>query len=85
MINFDDYKNENKIQHNSNWPYILDHPQRILILGGSGFGKTNVLLNLRNNQLDIDKIYLYAKDPYKVKYQLLINKTDVRKHRIKTF
>ena len=49
-----------------------DHPYRILIIGGSGSGKTNVLLNLIENQLDIDKIYLYAKDPYEEKYQYLI-------------
>ena len=74
MINFDDYTNENKTQHNPKWPYISDHPYRILIRGGSGFGKTNALLNLRNNQPDIDKIYLYAKNPYEAKYQFLINK-----------
>ena len=39
-----------------------DHPYRILIIGGSGSGKTNTLLNLINKQNDIDKIYLYAKD-----------------------
>ena len=64
MINFDDYVNENKIEYNKNWPYIPDHPCRILIVGGSGSGKTNVLLNSIENQPDIDKIYLYAKDPY---------------------
>ena len=47
-----------------------------LIIGGSGSGKTNALLNLINNQPDIDKIYLYAKDPYEAKYQLLINKRE---------
>ena len=46
----------------------------MLIVGGSGSRKTNVLLNLINNQPDICKIYLYAKDPYKAKYQHLINK-----------
>ena len=76
MINFDDYTNENKTQHNSKWPYIPDHPYRILIIGGSGSGKTNALLNLINNQPDIDKIYLYAKDPYEAKYQFLINKRE---------
>ena len=76
MINFDDYTKENKIKHNLNQPYIPDHPYRILIIGGSGFGKTNVLLNLIKNQPDIDKIYLYAKDLYEVKYQLLINKRE---------
>ena len=32
MINFDDYTNENIIEHNSKWPYIPDHPYRILII-----------------------------------------------------
>ena len=54
----------------------LDHLYRILILGDSGSGKTNVLLNLIENQPDIDKIYLYAKDPYEAKYQYLINKRE---------
>ena len=75
MINFDDYTNENIIEH-SKWPYIPDHPYRILIIGGSGSGKTNALLNLINNQPDIDKIYLYAKDSYEKKYQYLINKLE---------
>ena len=77
MINFDDYVNENKTQHNRKWPCIPDHPYRILIIGGSGSGKTNALLNLINNQPDIDKIYLYAKDPYEAKYQFLINKREI--------
>ena len=81
MINFDDYANENngiafKTEHNPKWPYIPDHPYRILIIGGSGSGKTNLLLNLIENQPDIDKIYLYAKDPYEAKYQYLINKRE---------
>ena len=76
MINFDDYTNENKIEHNSKWPYIPDHPYRIHIVGGSALGKINALLNLINNQPDIDKIYLYAKDPYEAKYQYLINKRE---------
>ena len=76
MINFDEYTNENIIEHNLKWPYIPNHPYRILIIGGSGSGKTNTLLNLINNQPDIDKIYLYAKDPCKAKYQYLINKRE---------
>ena len=76
MINFDDYTDENIIEHNLKWPYIPDHPYKILIIGGSGSGKTNALLNLINNQPDIDKIYLYAKDPYEAKYQYLINKRE---------
>ena len=43
-------------QHNPKWPYIPDHPYRMLIVGGSGPGKTNALLNLINIQPDIDKI-----------------------------
>ena len=76
MINFCDYTNENKINHNPNWPYIPDHPYRILIIGVSGSGKTNTLLNLINNQPDIEKIYLYAKDPYEDKYHFLIKKIE---------
>ena len=76
MINFDDVTNENKIEHNLKWPYIPDQPCRIWIIGGSGFGKTNALLNLINNQPDIDKTYLYAKDPYEAKYPFLINKRE---------
>ena len=75
MLNFDEYTNDNKIEHSSKWPHIPDHPYRTLIVGSSGSGKTNALLNLINNQLDIDKIYSYAKDPYEAKYQYLINKT----------
>ena len=76
MINLDDYTNENKAEHNPKWPYILDHPYQILIIGGSGSEKTNVLLNVINNQPDTDKIYLYAKDPYEAKYQYLIEKRE---------
>ena len=76
MINFDDYTNENKIECNLKWPYISDHPYRILIVGVSGSGKTNALLNLINNQPDTDKMYLYAKDPFVAKYQYLINKRE---------
>ena len=76
MINFDDYTNENKKQHNSKWPNIPDHQYRILIIGGSGSGKTNALLNLINNQPNIDKLYLYAKYLYEAKYKFLINKRE---------
>ena len=76
MINFDDIVNENKTEHNKDWPYTPDHSYRILIIGGSGSGKANVLLNLIENQPEIDKIYLYAKDPYEAKYQYLINKRE---------
>ena len=63
-INFDNYVNEKKTKHYKNWPYVPDHPHRILAIGGSGSGTTNLLLNLKEKQPDIDKIYLYPKDPY---------------------
>ena len=53
-----------------------DHSYRILIIGDSGSGKTNLLLNLIDSQPDIDKMCLYAKDPYEPKYQYLINKRE---------
>ena len=50
------------MNQNPNWPYIPDYPYGNLIIGGSGSGKTNVLLNLIQNQKPgIDKIYLYIK------------------------
>ena len=59
-----------EINHNLNWPDIPDHPYRILIIGGLGSGKTNVLLNLiKNQQPDIDKIYTSVKNPFESKYQ----------------
>ena len=74
MINFDDYANENKTQHNLQWPYIPDHPYRMLITGGAGSVKTNALLNLINTQPDTDKMFLYSKDPYEAKYQYFIDR-----------
>ena len=61
MINLDSITSKNKTEHNEKWPYILDHPYRILIIGGSGSRKTSALINLINEQNDIDKIYLYAR------------------------
>ena len=63
-----------EINHNPNSSYIPDHPYKILIIGGWGLGKTNVLLNLiKHQRSDIDKIYLYIRDPFESKCQLLIN------------
>ena len=72
MITFDDYGNENKTQHNLDWPYIPDWPYRIPIIGGSGSGKRNALWYLINNQPDIDKIYLYEYIKYNL-YQFSVN------------
>ena len=67
MISFSDYTNENKTKHNLKQPYIPDHPYRILIIGDSGYGKTNASLIYKKYLPDIDKIYLYAKDPQEAK------------------
>ena len=61
MINFDDYANENKTEHNSKEPHTPDYPYIILIIAGSGSGEINALLNLRKNQPYNDEIYFYAK------------------------
>ena len=61
MFNLNDITNENNKKHKKKWPFIPDHPYRILIIGGSGSAKSNALLNLIIQQDDIDKIYFYAK------------------------
>ena len=76
MINLHDITNENNKGHNEKWPYIPDHPSRILMIGGSGSGKRNTLLNLINEQSYVDKIYLYAKDLSESKYEFLIKKRE---------
>ena len=79
MINLDSITNKNNKKHNEKWPYIPDHSYRIIIIGGSGSGKTNALINLINEQdyqNVIDKIYLYARDLSEPKYQFLIKKRE---------
>ena len=68
--------NENNKEHNEKYPFFPDHPYRILIIGASGSGKTNALLNLIKEQDDIDKICLCAKDLSEPKYEFLIKKRD---------
>ena len=46
MINLDNITRENYKENNEKWQFILDHPYKILIIGDSGSGKTNTLLNL---------------------------------------
>ena len=72
MIDLDNITAENNKEHNEKWPYISDHSYIILIIGGSGSGKTKALINLISKQGDIDKIYLYAKDLSEPKYETLI-------------
>ena len=76
MINLGSNTNKNNKGHNEKWSYISDHPYKILIIGGSGPGKANALLNLINEQNDMDKIYMYAKDLSEPKYQYLIKKPE---------
>ena len=76
MINLDSTTNENNKEHNKKWPYIPDHPYRIVIIGGSGSGETKTLLHLIKEQDDVDKICLYAKDLREPKYEFLIKKRE---------
>ena len=75
MINLDSItKENNNKKHNEKWSYIPDLPYKILIIGGSGSGKRNALINLINEQKDIDKIYFYARDLSEPMYEYLIKK-----------
>ena len=77
MINFDHVIKEETKECDPNWPEIPDHPYRILIIGGSQSRKTNSLFNVINQQSDIDKIYLYAKDLNEAKQFLIKKSKDV--------
>ena len=73
MFNLNAITNKDIKDDDKKWPY------RILIIGSSGSGKTNALLNLiqkQNNNSPIDKIYLYPKDLNEPKYQFLIKKCE---------
>ena len=70
MLNLDDIVSNKKENKDNDWAF------RMLIVGPSGSDKTNTLLHLINNFHPVDKIYLYAKDTDKKKYQFLINKRD---------
>ena len=76
MINFDDATGESKTEHNLEWLYIPDHPHRILIIGGSGSGKTLHWLIYQLSTRYWKNLFIYAKDPYETKYQLLIEKRE---------
>ena len=76
MFNFDYIIKIDIKENNPKWPKLPDQSYRRLIIGASGSRKTNASLNLVNHEPDIEKSYLYAEDPYKTKYQLLINKRE---------
>ena len=70
MLNLDNIVSNKNENNNNDWSF------RMLIIGASGSGKTNILLHLINNLNPIDKIYLYAKDIHEPKYEYLINKRE---------
>ena len=81
MINSDDITRENIKKDNTSWPQVPDHANRLLMTGGSRYGKTNALINLIKIQDDdnyniIDEIRLYVKDPNEAKYQYLIKSSE---------
>ena len=66
MINLDSITNKNNKEHNEKWPYIPDHPYRIIIIGGFESSKTNALINFINEQRDLSE----------PKYKYLIKKRE---------
>ena len=63
MLAIDDVTNEVIEERNSSWSKFTDYSYIILVIGGSRSGKTNLLFSITSHQSDVDKIYLYAKDP----------------------
>ena len=61
MFDFHYITKEDLKNHYPNWPEISDHPYRKLVVGDSGYRKTNALLVLVNYELDIDKSCSYSK------------------------
>ena len=61
MVNLDSITNESNREHNEKRSFILDHPYKILIIGGFGSEKTNILLNSIKEQDDIDKCFCMSK------------------------
>ena len=82
MINFDDLTKENINEHNAHWPLIPDYPSGILVIGGSGSGKTNSLFNLINQQPNIDKIF---EAKWTIWSKISIFNWQTRKYRLKAF
>ena len=79
MVNLDDITNTNDKDHNKKWPYITDHSYKMLIIEGSGSGKSNALINLIKGQYSdnlIDKIYLHGKNLSESKSWFLIKKRE---------
>ena len=80
MLNLDDIVSNKKIKEDTKGSSSSERnywPIRMLIIGPSGSGETNVLLHLINNLHPLDKIYFYAKDLYEPKYEYLINKREL--------
>ena len=72
-------KKENLKEYDTNSPQISDLTYGILTIRDSGSGKkTSLLFDLINQQQDIDKTYLYVKDPFEAKYKFLIKKEKVQ-------
>ena len=66
------YDESSQINHNLSCLHIPDHTYRVLIIGGSGSGKTIVLLNLIiQKRPNNDRMCLFFKDPFESMYQLL--------------